>query len=670
MSPSHTDVSRRWWIAALAVAATWVLAILMSVRPLTSPDLGYHLAYGETFLDTGRIVDSNGFLYTLPRQSADRPTPGPGCWYDAEGRYRFPNANWLSQVVMASVHRIFGVVGLCVLQSALVAAIFGLVLWTMRRINVPYALASAGLLLTVLTAHIRFTLRPELFSYLLLMLQLTLLLNRRISWRTVVALIGLQLLFVNFHSYFLLGLGLTGAFWLDRLLPSLWPKMLRRPTIRQSGTPRTETFLLTFALAGQLIMCFVNPWTWRLAVLPIQTLVYLHVHDIAGSQIAFGGHPWSHIGELFHPFSGEFAHITATWCYRLLLVVAVIGGVAAVIRRQWGILLIIAGTAAVSLSMRRNIATAAFFVTPLALSACTVAWQGTWEKLPRGLRRNFPWIFSLIVALSAVSFGLGVVSQRFYFAERSPVRFGTGLDRLHLPIKAAEWINEQAPPGPIWSDFTSSSNFYYFTEPHRPVPILTNTWAYPPNILQRVLDISSGQRPLTEAAKRYGFDTVAVRVDRTTAPLVALLTKDSDWQIGYLDARHIVFTRTIPSSGAITSENLDVAAYIQAVGASDPVRGFALHLAGLTLYHLGWDNAAIEVFAAATAATPSYHEAWSMQGVCLAQRGQRQLRQTGHLDDLRQAARCFAKALEIKPDYQPARTNLAMAQEQLRKHAR
>src|ERR1035437_2322868 len=63
-----TDIAQpaRPWqrlLAWAALAAATVYAASLGWRPLGSPDLGYHLAYGDFFLDHHRIVDSNEFIY-------------------------------------------------------------------------------------------------------------------------------------------------------------------------------------------------------------------------------------------------------------------------------------------------------------------------------------------------------------------------------------------------------------------------------------------------------------------------------------------------------------------------------------------------------------------------------------------------------------------------------
>ena len=93
---------------ALTVAlllATAVLSVSLCIRTHAAEDLGYHLAFGEQTLQTGEIVtEYQDYVYLLPAldtPAGERPEPGPGCRYDAQGRYRFVNANWGTQVGLA-----------------------------------------------------------------------------------------------------------------------------------------------------------------------------------------------------------------------------------------------------------------------------------------------------------------------------------------------------------------------------------------------------------------------------------------------------------------------------------------------------------------------------------------------------------------------------------------
>ena len=108
----QTDTSSRnlpaMLLRAIVVAGPALLAVVLALRPMASFDIGYHLAYGDHFLRTGRIVQTNRFIYMkLDKDTLSDPANcGPGTTYDPVADvYRFVNANWLSQVVMAAVHR-------------------------------------------------------------------------------------------------------------------------------------------------------------------------------------------------------------------------------------------------------------------------------------------------------------------------------------------------------------------------------------------------------------------------------------------------------------------------------------------------------------------------------------------------------------------------------------
>lgn len=65
-------------LAILALVTAVALAGALAVRPVTSYDIGYHLAYGEHFLRTGEIVQTNRFIYTRLDKAILADPSGPG----------------------------------------------------------------------------------------------------------------------------------------------------------------------------------------------------------------------------------------------------------------------------------------------------------------------------------------------------------------------------------------------------------------------------------------------------------------------------------------------------------------------------------------------------------------------------------------------------------------
>ncbi len=718
------DVRRPPLLGTLAGIAAAVCAVafagVLSYRTLSSLDLGYHLRYGRE-----GIVDTNPWLYTLPAPGLSpsvRPQPGPGCWYDAEGRYRFANANWGTQIVMAGVERWAGPGGLCGLRVALVLTIALLGLLTLRRLGVPWAWAAMAVLLLWLTAQERITLRPELFGYALLAGELFVLCRPRWNWATGGALLLLQLALVNTHSYWLLGLGLTGAFLADRALRVLWGRM--RPPTAPRGSRRARPTAdadhaaeplpergraLRWAglvLLGQVVLSFANPWTWRGALLPIQTLLFLRANHVVGEGHAGQGHPWATIGEFHRPFVEAYLDRTATYAFVAVLVLFAAGILAGAMRRRWALVLVLLGVLAVSLSMRRNIAPAAIVGVPVAMGAILGrrkdertaerrghsdaargghlpdAVGGRWETTRRwGARETAETAVAGAAILLAGGLSWWVASNGFYFHERSPVRFGCGYAPLVMPLDTMAWLNEHVPPSRggaavrLWTDYNGSSNLSWFRwqrDPQAETNILTNTWAYPPAVMEGVLATARGAVPFAPVAGEFGVDAVAVQVDQASDGLVGRLMQDPGWALVHVGASHVLFlpaerAAAIPGARALTEESFDAAAHARSLAQRDALPAHALMIGGMTVYRLRWFGAAAELFQEAVRRREDYAEAWILLGQSLHLRGLQRLYagQAQGRADLEEAVRALQRATALRPDDAAAGTRLRRAQSDL-----
>ena len=533
----------------------------------------------------------------------------------------------------------------------------------------PGVWQAAGLILTGMVAQGRFNVRPELFGYLLLAGQLSLLADGPRGKRAAVALVVMQLLLVNLHSYFILGLALTGAVLADRLVRLGWARLRGGQQDEASARIRQEAKLLGAVLGGQVAVCFANPWTWRLAVLPVQTLLYMRKHHIASGGLALTGHPWSHIGEFFRPFAAAFFEVKATYAYVALLGLAGLGALASAVQRRWDWLAVIAGMALISLSMRRNIAPAAIIITPLALAALWEIFSARAWKLPARGRAAAAGAVALVSVFLATS----VVTQRYYYGDHSMWRFGLGISRLFVPLGAAEWLGENRPAGRLWTDYTGSSNLHYFTRPHPDVPVMTNTWAYPPQVMREVLDYCSGQRPFEEVERSLAPEVVVLRMDRGSIPLGRRLANAPDWAVVHIGGMYVVFLRTdgpnapLAERLRITPGTLDLPAHKARLGEMDPVRAYSTCMGAMTLYRIGWDSPAIDVFRRAVELDADYYQAWDLLGLALARRGTLRLARQDHRgkQDWNEALACFDRALRIEPDYKDARSHRMLVSEQI-----
>ena len=294
--------------------------------------------------------------------------------------------------------------------------------------------------------------------------------RRPAGLKQLLAMAGLQLLLVNVHSYFMLGWMLAGAFS-QSLVEWLWRHVRDRappPEFGRSLGWRSAT------LAGMLAVALVNPWTWRLAILPIQTLLYMREHHVAGS---YGPqqpdmHPWSRIAEFYAPFARGFEGGAAEWAFIVVLALAAAGGLAALANRKWAWAIIIAAMTMVSLSMRRNIAPAAMVIAPVAIAGVTTAIARThdaarhrpprrfrcYRRVDRGRsRRRGPEHVSRFAAvLHLAAFALPILSK--------------AMSELQMPMGTCRWLGEHNPAGTIWTNWG----------PHRQTSIISPIATCPP----------------------------------------------------------------------------------------------------------------------------------------------------------------------------------------------
>jgi hypothetical protein len=698
-----------WWTrgsVGIAIAAAAIFTLALAWRPNMSTDTGYHLAYGETFLSTGRIVDGHDFIYTEldPRSLTEPGNRPPGAWYDAaHGRYRFPNANYASQIVMAGVYRAGGWFGLGLLQLALVAGTWALMLLAMRALAVPPLAIAGGALLAAVVSSERFALRPELFAAILLAAILYLVAGARGHPRRLLALPAVQWLFVQFHSFWLLGLATAGAWLLGEAIGLAGRATNGTRATDGNGTAARLRHVrrLALAFAAMIVVAFLNPWGWRLALLPVQTLAFLKAQNLSGAAGAATPHPWTQIAELRGPFEGAIAHMRSTYAYALVLAVAAAGLAGAILARRWHWLLAIAGMTLVSLSARRNIAPATIVLLPVALAATAQAWRA-WRgrRAWRAARPWFPAGAALAITALALYWTSAVITSRYYFDERLPWQFGAGASTGGLPLAAAGKLRS-LPPGPrVFTSFNTSSTVLFFGRPDsgvgeapaagqaqpatqpaadhvrshtrapvfREVPILTNSWAYPPSVMQENMDLCSGARDFAPFAQRYDIGYAVLDCSSQSAPLIQTLLADTTWAAIDFSGVFILFARASLAPPGARCDLDDPRALMARVEAGSAVPAFALHRLGTSLALLGREAAAEPVWRRCVALDAGYYDAWASLGAIRARRGfQCGARgdYAGAQRDLEQARQDLSRALKLRPRYAAASSTLQTVEQGL-----
>lgn len=162
-------------------------------------DLGRHLKTGEIILKTNSVPKTNLFSYTYPN-------------------FPFINHHWLSEVFYHVLFQKIGFNGLLTINTALVLLSFGLIFSKVLKKagTLPLLLCS---LLYIPILFERTDVRPEFFSFLFLSLFLVILYKFREKFTRLIFLLPfIQLLWVNMHIYFPIGIAILFFFIIDNLI--------------------------------------------------------------------------------------------------------------------------------------------------------------------------------------------------------------------------------------------------------------------------------------------------------------------------------------------------------------------------------------------------------------------------------------------------------------------
>ena len=456
----------------------------------TTQDLGRHLLTGRIILTTGHVPATNLFSYTYP----DFP---------------FINTHWLSEVIFYTVILLAGLPGLLLSMTLAVVATFALLIMRAARYaGLTTIIAVATLLLRVLVE--RTDLRPELFSFLLLSVFLVILYKNRERFTPLIFLLPLlELLWVNLHIYFFIGIVVFTLFLLDLFLTKR----------RQLATRNNKLIIISFFLT-----CFaalINPHGIT------GTLYPLHVfqnygYSIEENQTIF------FLQTNFHKATIPFFELSVFLLFAALFLT---------LKRarliDW--LLAVCFTILGALAIRNF---------PLFVIAVFLPFSYSVSQLSQKIRSSLPADKrQLATVLTTIGISLALLLQIKDSVSKFPVTaaYEKGAEN------AVNYFQKGHLPGPIFNNFDIGSYLAYRLYPKEKVFVDGRPEAYPTSFFQDVY-IPMQQDPsiFRKIQEKYGFQTILFsHTDQTPwgEEFISWITKDPSWHLVYLDDTMIILTK-------------------------------------------------------------------------------------------------------------------------------
>lgn len=240
----------------LFIAIFLVLAVMPTGKQmLADADTGYHIRAGEYILDNLTVPHQDLFSFRSP------PLP----WTAHE---------WLSEVIMASLHRVSGMTGMVLFFIFLIALTYFLLyryLRTRRR-NVIFDVLIV--LFAVVSSQIHWLARPHIFSLLLMVLWYAILEEFQDDRRNLLFLLPpMMILWVNLHGGYLTGFILTGIYFGGNLWKCWCEKNEEKAPFRK------KVRFLGFVILACIAASLANPYGYHILLFPFRLVSNRYIMD-------------------------------------------------------------------------------------------------------------------------------------------------------------------------------------------------------------------------------------------------------------------------------------------------------------------------------------------------------------------------------------------------------
>ena len=451
-------------------------------------DLGRHLISGEIILKTHSVPKVNLFSYTHPN-------------------FPFVNHHWLSEVIYYILFQKIGFNGLLILNTMFALFSFGLIFSRVFKKAGILSLLFCSLLYIPILFE-RTDVRPEFFSFLFLSLFIVILYKFREKWTYLIFLLPfIELLWVNTHIYFPIGIALIVFFAIDSIFKH------KSFNLRYTG-------ILAVVLVGCALAILLNPNGLKGALYPL-FVFQNYGYSIEENQNIF------FLWNLFHKESILYFFIAAP-----ILFIGLILSFKRLLLIDW--LLFIFFTIFAVLSIRNF---------PLFVLATFISFVKSLSDIRLLLPKYFKTAFLILLL------GLAVFETQQIYAKRG---FGFGLEKGAKD--AADFFIKENLRGPIFNNFDIGSYLDYRLYPKEKVFIDGRPEAYPASFFKDdYIPMQVNESKFDNQDQKYKFNTIFFsHTDQTPwgENFIRQITKNSKWKLVYLDDFAVIWTKDPPAGEA------------------------------------------------------------------------------------------------------------------------
>ncbi|MDD5355185.1 MAG: tetratricopeptide repeat protein [Candidatus Omnitrophica bacterium] len=472
-------------------------------REVRDLDLWLHLKTGEQISATKAIASTDPYSFT--KEGAP--------WINHE---------WLFQLLSYKMYERLGFDGLIILQNIVFTAVF-LIMFVVGAKNRKFLFVSTMLFIFLLNSSYRFTVRPDMFSVLLLAIFLYIL-KEKSKYLYILPL--LQIIWSNLHGFFLIGPLVIFIFALT--------------------TKNNKKLWVIFILS--LLATLVNPQFIKGALYPLFTLA-----GLVKNRLVF-----DFIQELRRPITmGTLFDIKAWFFYKALIVISAFSF--RFNQKKFNLTLFILWLVFLlfSLAAIRNIiyfavvATIAIFYN--ANERFSYDKNLSNEKI---INKKYYFIgrYSLMLVFSICMVKNAMINTdcRYYdFDKYEFRRCMWGISTKGFPKKAVGFIIKEKLPQRMFNDFNSGSYLVGRAYPLRKVFIDGRTEFYGNDFLKTYREVTEGnEENIKETISKYNLQGFLLTISESNfdKKLAKYLFENPEWKTVYFNGDSVIFLKDNPEN--------------------------------------------------------------------------------------------------------------------------
>ena len=463
----------------------FVFVLLIALRQLADPDLGFHLEYGKYIAAHHKVP------------SIDLTTTG------ASGN-EYTDSQWLFQLLLYGIYSLSGYSGLSIFIVSLAALLAVLLLKSLNFNEHP--LRFILLVPVFLLIENRLVTRPEVFSFIFIALFLLVLTELRLKNKNAIWLLPLlMLLWVNMHSLFITGIFILAVFFITD-----WISL--KKTNKKTGI----VFLLS------IIACFINPYGLNMLLFPFSLLSRFSASNIFNDHIAE-----------FQPFFSQNAFSISDYIFALWALIVIIITITQFKKLSLAMLLITGAMLILSFTAIRNIPL--FAISSVFLLSNVFRGKQSVKGSNKKMRKvGFAASATLLIVLI-----VSIPGNRWYILNEHNTHFGAGIDKTQLPEAASEFILSNELGGNIINSL-GAGGWLSWRLPQK-VLIDGRLEVMGEDLYKEVEGSFRGELPAL--TKKYN-GAIIVYNYRRYQPWTLQLRKMPDWKPVFIDGLFAVFIRT------------------------------------------------------------------------------------------------------------------------------